>query len=154
VLLGEVVDFLDSQRKPITDKDRVPGPYPYYGANGKQDSVAEFIVDEPLVLLAKDGGHFGNLDRTIAYQVDGKFWVNNHAHVLRPTTRIDIRYLCRHLERYDVMPFVTGTTRGKLTKGAASRIPILLPRSPNNAALLPYSIALMQFDGNDKRRSP
>lgn len=127
VPLSEVVEFLDSQRKPITEKNRVLGPYPYYGANGQQDSVAGFIFNESLVLLAEDGGHFGDSDKTIAYQVSGKCWVNNHAHVLRPKKCIDIRYLCRHLERYDVTSFVTGTTRGKLTKSAASRIPLLLP---------------------------
>ncbi|MDB9446942.1 restriction endonuclease subunit S [Anabaena sp. CS-542/02] len=126
-LLSEVVEFLDNQRKAITERDRVKGPYPYYGANGQQDSVAEFIFDEPLVLLAEDGGHFGDPNKTIAYQITGKCWVNNHAHVLRPKDCIDIRYLYRHLERYDVTPFVTGTTRGKLTKSAASRIPIVVP---------------------------
>jgi type I restriction enzyme S subunit len=125
--LSEVVDFLDSKRKPITQKDRVPGPYPYYGANGQQDSVADYIFDEPLVLLAEDGGHFGDADKTIAYQVEGKCWVNNHAHVLRPKKDVDIRYICRHLERYDVTPFITGSTRGKLTKTAANNIPIALP---------------------------
>lgn len=78
-------------------------------------------------MLAEDGGHFGDPNKTIAYQIEGKSWVNNHAHVLRPKKRVDVRYLCRQLERYDVVPFVTGTTRGKLTKGAASRIPLLLP---------------------------
>ncbi|MDB9540953.1 restriction endonuclease subunit S [Anabaenopsis tanganyikae CS-531] len=126
-LLSEVVEFLDNQRKAITERDRVKGPYPYYGANGQQDSVAEFIFDEPLVLLAEDGGHFGDPNKTIAYQITGKCWVNNHAHVLRPKDCIDIRYLYRHLERYDVTQFVTGTTRGKLTKSAASRIPIVVP---------------------------
>jgi type I restriction enzyme S subunit len=125
--LAEVVDFLDSQRKPITQKDRLPGPYPYYGANGQQDSVNDYIFDEPLVLVAEDGGHFGDPQKTIAYQVEGKCWVNNHAHVLRPKQNIDIRYLCRHLERYDVTPFITGSTRGKLTKSAASKIPISVP---------------------------
>ncbi|WP_158303504.1 restriction endonuclease subunit S [Microcystis aeruginosa] len=125
--MSEVVDFLDSKRKPITQKDRVPGPYPYYGANGQQDSVADYIFDEPLVLLAEDGGHFGDADKTIAYQVEGKCWVNNHAHVLRPKKDVDIRYICRHLERYDVTPFITGSTRGKLTKTAANNIPIALP---------------------------
>jgi type I restriction enzyme S subunit len=125
--LSEVVDFLDSKRKPITQKERVPGPYPYYGANGQQDSVADYIFDEPLVLLAEDGGHFGDADKTIAYQVEGKCWVNNHAHVLRPKKDVDIRYICRHLERYDVTPFITGSTRGKLTKTAANNIPIALP---------------------------
>ncbi len=127
VPLGEVVEFLDSRRQPITKKNRIPGPYPYYGANGQQDSVADYIFDEPLVLLAEDGGHFGDPSKTIAYRVSGKCWVNNHAHVLRPGKKIDLSFLCRHLERYDVTAFITGTTRGKLTKSSASRIPLALP---------------------------
>ena len=127
VPLGEVVEFLDHLRKPVTAKDRVAGPIPYYGANGQQDSVADYIFDESLVLLAEDGGHFGDPTRTIAYHIEGKSWVNNHAHVLRPTDKIDIRFLCRHLERYDVTPFTSGTTRLKLNKNQASKIPIALP---------------------------
>lgn len=127
VELGDVVVFLDNLRKPVTAKDRKLGPYPYYGANGKQDNVSDYIFDEPLVLLAEDGGHFGDPLKTIAYKVDGKCWVNNHAHVLRPTNKIDIRFLCRHLERYDVRPFTSGTTRLKLNKAKASKIPLALP---------------------------
>jgi type I restriction enzyme, S subunit len=125
--LQEAVEFLDSERKPVTQKDRKPGPYPYYGANGQQDSVSDYLFDEPLLLLAEDGGHFGDPQKTIAYQVEGKCWVNNHAHVLRPKADFDIGYLRRHLESYDVTSFITGSTRGKLTKTAASRIPIMLP---------------------------
>lgn len=125
--IGDVVEFLDSKRRPVTESDRRPGPYPYYGANGIQGTIDEYIFDEPLVLLAEDGGHFGNPDRGIAYSISGKTWVNNHAHVLRPTSAIELAYLCRVLENYDVTPFVTGTTRGKLTKAGASEILIPLP---------------------------
>jgi type I restriction enzyme, S subunit len=78
--------------------------------------------------LAEDGGFFDEPNRGIAYQITGKSWVNNHAHVLRPKSdRIDISYLCRVLQNYDVSPFISGTTRSKLTKGQAEKIPIPLP---------------------------
>ena len=125
--LGEVVEFLDSKRRPVTESDRRAGPYPYYGANGLQDTIDDFIFDEPLVLLAEDGGHFGEPGRSIAYRISGKTWVNKHAHVLRPTSDIDLAYVCRVLENYDVTPLVTGTTRGKLTKAGATQIVIPLP---------------------------
>jgi type I restriction enzyme S subunit len=125
--LGELVEFLDSQRRPVTASDRTSGPYPYYGANGQQGTIDDFIFDEPLVLLAEDGGLFDQPDRGIAYRIYGKTWVNNHAHVLRPGKRLDIGFLFRVLENYDVTPFVTGTTRGKLTKAGASEIPIPVP---------------------------
>ncbi|MCX5964915.1 MAG: restriction endonuclease subunit S [Cyanobacteria bacterium] len=125
--LGEVVEFLDSKRRPVTESDRRAGNYPYYGANGQQGTIDDYIFDEPLVLLAEDGGHFGNPERGIAYQISGKTWVNNHAHVLRPKENIDLAFLCRVLENYDVTPFVTGTTRGKLTQAGAAGIPIPIP---------------------------
>jgi type I restriction enzyme, S subunit len=125
--LDEVVEFLDSKRRPVTESDRRVGPYPYFGANGQQGTIDDYIFDEPLVLLAEDGGHFNEPERGIAYRISGKTWVNNHAHVLRPKSNIDLAYLCRVLEHYDVTPFVTGTTRGKLTQAGASEIPIPLP---------------------------
>jgi len=127
VTLGDVVEFLDSKRKPITESERVSGPYPYYGANGIQDSVAEWIFDEELVLLAEDGGHFENPDRGVAYKISGKSWVNNHAHVLRPTNEVHIDYLKHVLKNMDLMPYITGSTRLKLNKSSAERIKIPLP---------------------------
>lgn len=126
-LLGDSVVFLDHLRRPITAADRESGPHPYYGANGQQDSVAGYIFDEPLILLAEDGGYFGDPERTIAYRVQGKCWVNNHAHVLRPKPGVDINFLCRLLERYDVTRFINGATRQKLNKGIAEQIPIAFP---------------------------
>ena len=125
--LGEVAEFLDSRRRPITASERIPGPYPYYGANGQQDSVESYIFDEPLILLAEDGGRFDQPDRGIAYAIEGKTWVNNHAHVLRPRAHAQLRYLVRVLENFDVTPWITGSTRAKLTKAGASKIQIPLP---------------------------
>ncbi|MDT8389641.1 MAG: restriction endonuclease subunit S [Lentisphaeria bacterium] len=125
--LDDVAEFLDSRRRPITAADRVPGPYPYYGANGQQDSVNDYIFDEPLILLAEDGGLFDQPDRGIAYAIEGKTWVNNHAHVLRPKTGVELRFLLRVLQNYDVTPWITGSTRAKLTKSGASKIQIPLP---------------------------
>ncbi|WP_213379405.1 restriction endonuclease subunit S [Allochromatium tepidum] len=128
--LGDVVEFLDSMRRPVTESDRRAGEYPYYGANGLQGTIDDFIFDEPLLLLAEDGGHFGSPDRGIAYRVSGKTWVNNHAHVLRPKACVDLGFLCRVLENYDVTPWVTGTTRGKLTQAGAAQIVVPLPPLP------------------------
>jgi type I restriction enzyme, S subunit len=126
VELSSIVEFLDHKRKPITESERVTGPYPYYGANGIQDYVADWIFDEELILLAEDGGHFEDPDRGVAYKISGKSWVNNHAHVLRPTN-VDVDYLKHILRNMDLMPYVNGATRLKLTKANASRIKIPLP---------------------------
>jgi type I restriction enzyme S subunit len=125
--LGEVVEFLDSKRVPITARDRKPGPYPYYGANGLQDHVADYIFDEKLVLLAEDGGNFEDPTRPISYLVEGKCWVNNHAHVLRATSAISPEYLNYQIAFANVSAFLSGTTRPKLTKSDASRIPLVVP---------------------------
>lgn len=125
--LGDVVEFLDSRRKPVKASERVPGPYPYYGANGQQGTINDFIFDEPLVLLAEDGGHFFNPVRGIAYKISGKTWVNNHAHVLKPKNGLDIDYLCLVLKNMDVTKHLTGSTRAKLTKAGASRILVPVP---------------------------
>jgi type I restriction enzyme S subunit len=125
--LGDVVDFLDSLRRPVKEADRKPGPYPYYGANGQQGTIEAYIFDEPLVLLAEDGGHFWEPHRGVAYRITGKTWVNNHAHVLRPRPGLDLAHLCRVLENYDLSPYVSGTTRGKLTQAAAAKVPIPVP---------------------------
>jgi type I restriction enzyme S subunit len=80
-----------------------------------------------LLLLAEDGGYFNSPGRGIAYRISGKTWVNNHAHVLRPRSQVDLAYLCRILENFDVSAFISGTTRAKLTKARASQLPIPLP---------------------------
>jgi type I restriction enzyme S subunit len=142
VELDDVVVFLDHRRRPITANERVAGNVPYYGANGQQDSVDGFLFDEPLVLLAEDGGHFGEPEKGVAYSIEGKSWVNNHAHVLRPTSRIDVGFLTRVLENRDLQPFISGSTRGKLTKASASKIPIPLPPLPEQrriAAILDHA---------------
>lgn len=126
--LGEVADFLDSKRRPVTASARIPGPYPYYGANGQQDSVNDYIFDDELVLLAEDGGYFGSKDRPVAYRISGKSWVNNHAHVLKnKQEEISIDFLGYSLKYYDVTPFVSGTTRAKLNKSQAAQIPLSVP---------------------------
>jgi len=134
--LEEVCEILDSKRVPITAKDRVAGPYPYYGANGVQDYVADYIFDDELVLLAEDGGHFGSADKPIAYRVSGKCWVNNHAHVLKAKECIEVDYLCYSLMFRDVSDIVNGATRQKLTQADMRKIEIpLLPIEKQKAVV-------------------
>lgn len=124
--LENVCEILDSQRIPITEKDRKSGIYPYYGANGVQDYIDDFIFDDELVLLAEDGGNFGSKDKPIAYRVSGKCWVNNHAHVLKAKDIIDIDYLCYSLMFYNTNGLVNGATRQKLTQSAMRQMLIPL----------------------------
>lgn len=123
--LEDLCQVLDSKRIPITANKRTPGPYPYYGANGVQDYINEYIFDDDLVLLAEDGGNFGSTDKPIAYRVSGKCWVNNHAHVLKPNNEINVDYLCYSLMFYNTGSLVNGATRKKLTQATMKtmRIP-------------------------------
>ena len=124
IFLEDCCEILDSMRIPITASDRKAGPYPYYGANGIQDYVDDYIFDEELVLLAEDGGNFGSKERPIAYRVSGKCWVNNHAHVLKPKSEIDVDYLCFSLMFYNTNGIVNGATRQKLTQAMMRKMTI------------------------------
>jgi type I restriction enzyme S subunit len=128
--LAECVDVLDSRRKPVNSKERASrkGPIPYYGATGQVGWIDDYLFDEELVLLGEDGAPFFDKSKPIAYIVDGKSWVNNHAHVLR--ARADVtsnRFMKYYLDSFDFDGYVQGSTRDKLTQGAMNAIPVVLP---------------------------
>ena len=125
--LGNVCDILDRLRKPITKRDRIAGPYPYYGATGVLDHVADYIFDEPLVLVGEDGAKW-RAGENSAFAIDGKTWVNNHAHVIRPQrNEILDDWLIYFLNASDLIPFVSGMTVPKLNQGRLREISIPLP---------------------------
>ncbi|MFM1926480.1 MAG: Type restriction enzyme specificity protein [Actinomycetota bacterium] len=125
--LGEITDCLDSKRKPVTASDRRFGSIPYFGANGQQGWIDAPLFDEPLVLVAEDGGHFENPARGVAYKIDGPSWVNNHAHVLRAGAGLHIEYLYRTLRHFNFVPFISGSTRAKLNQAQLNRVEIPVP---------------------------
>ena len=128
VKLGDICDILDSRRIPISEEKRIKGKYPYYGANGIQGYINDYIFDEELVLLAEDGGNFGSKTKPIAYKINGKTWVNNHAHVLKARNKIiSTDFLLYSLMFYDVTKLITGTTRKKLTRTGMEKITLFIP---------------------------
>lgn len=125
--LGSLCDVLDHRRKPITKSDREAGEYPYYGASGVLDHVAEYLFDEPLVLVGEDGAKWASGEST-AFAVSGKIWVNNHAHVLRPHRgQLIDQWLIFHLNHSDLSAFVSGLTVPKLNQGNLREIPVPVP---------------------------
>lgn len=125
--LGEVCDILDSKRKPITKGKRLSGEIPYYGATGCLDYVKDYIFDEKLVLLGEDGAKWGAGENS-AYIIDGKSWVNNHAHVLRPKRNIITDdYVVYFLNFENLLPFITGVTVPKLNQEKMRSILLPLP---------------------------
>jgi type I restriction enzyme S subunit len=124
--LGALCDVLDQKRKPITKRDRTAGEYPYYGATGILDYVSGYLFDEPLVLVGEDGAKWAPGEST-AFAVDGKCWVNNHAHVLRPhRDKVLDDWLIHFLNHSDLSRFVSGLTVPKLNQGRLREIPIPL----------------------------
>ena len=127
VKLADLCDILDNLRKPITKKDRVEGPYPYYGATGILSYVDDYIFDEKLVLVGEDGAKWGAGENS-AFKIDGKAWVNNHAHVVRPLReKLLDQWLIYYLNGQDLSDFITGMTVPKLNQGKLKEIPIPLP---------------------------
>jgi len=134
--LSVLCDVLDSRRKPITKKDRSPGPYPYYGATGILDYVEGYLFDEKLVLIGEDGAKWGAGDNS-AFSIDGKTWVNNHAHVIRPKrNKVLDKWLIYYLNGEDLSDFITGMTVPKLNQGKLREIPIPLPPIPEQQRIV------------------
>lgn len=124
--LGEVCDILDSQRKPVTQKDRKEGQYPYYGATGIQDYVDSYIFDGRYLLLGEDGAKWGAMDKS-AFIIEGKCWVNNHAHILKVHDCLIDTFAEYYLVFKDLDEYITGAIVRKLTQQALRDIPILVP---------------------------
>lgn len=134
--LGDVCDILDSRRKPITKSDRVSGSYPYYGATGILDHVHEYLFDEALILLGEDGAKWGAMEQS-AFSATGKYWVNNHAHVIRPhRDRLLDNWLIYYLNYSDLSPFISGLTVPKLNQGQMREIPIPVPPLPEQQRIV------------------
>ena len=125
--LGDVATNHDARRQPVKESDRRPGPYPYYGASGVVDWVDSYNFDGDYVLIAEDGENLRTRQTPIAFPATGKFWVNNHAHVLSGSSRITTRFLLYALLAADIAPFITGAVMPKLTQASLNRIQLTLP---------------------------
>ncbi|MCC5907174.1 MAG: restriction endonuclease subunit S [Balneolaceae bacterium] len=125
--LDEVCENLDRFRKPITKKDREEGPYPYYGASGIVDYVADYIFDEDLLLVSEDGANLLARTYPIAFSISGKNWVNNHAHVLRFDNLTSQRFIEYYLNSIKLDPWVSGMAQPKLNQRNLNSIPVPFP---------------------------
>ena len=127
VTLGELTDNFDAIRVPVKENDRRSGPYPYYGASGVVDHVDGFLFDGQYLLIAEDGENLRTRSTPIAFLATGKFWVNNHAHIVRGNGTADTRFLNYALAHHDISGYLTGSTMPKLTQGNLNRISLLAP---------------------------
>ena len=135
--LEEVANVYDKKRVPLNESQRqqMQGEYPYCGANGVLDYINDYIFDGDFVLLAEDGGYWGSFENS-AYLMRGRFWVNNHAHILQAKKGMsDSYFLMCQLNFLNINPFISGTTRGKLNQGTMKGIPLALPPLPEQRAI-------------------
>jgi len=136
--IEDCCDILDSYRKPITKSKRVKGVIPYYGATGLLDYVKDYIFDESLVLLGEDGAKWGAGEAS-AYEISGKTWVNNHAHVLRPhKDKIVNTWLIYYLNYENLSPYIKGITVPKLNQRSMCSIVIPVPPLSEQQRIVSY----------------
>ncbi|MFA5577827.1 MAG: restriction endonuclease subunit S, partial [Tissierellaceae bacterium] len=126
--LGECCEIEDNKRKPIKANNRIKGKTPYYGANNIQDYVEGFTHDGKYTLIAEDGSV--SLENYSIQYVEGKFWANNHIHVVKGNTKLNTKFLYHYLTSFNFIPFLTGSTRAKLNKSRMVNIPVPLPPLP------------------------
>lgn len=125
--LEKVVEILDGKRIPIKESEREKrhGPFPYYGASGVIDYIDDYIFDEKLLCLAEDGENLRSRVLPIAFTIEGKTWVNNHAHILR--VKIEHYFLEYFLNHLSFLKYVASTAQPKLNQKDMRSIPILVP---------------------------
>lgn len=125
-----VCQILDQYRKPITaDLRSQKGEilYDYYGASGAIDKIDDYTIDDHVMLIGEDGANLRMRNLPLMYEVKGKAWINNHAHILKPTEDTDFYYLFYALEALDISPYITGSAQPKLSQDNLKSIFIPMP---------------------------
>ena len=133
--IKHLTENFDGKRIPISAEKREDGKIPYYGATGVLDYVKDFIFNEELLLVGEDGAPFFEPFKDIAYIINGKSWVNNHAHVLRVIGNNLIKWLCYYLNIYDYGTVIKGSTRDKLNQDQLSNMFIAKPSIKDQTAI-------------------
>lgn len=136
--LEDVVDFLDGQRKPLEAGQRVSGKYPYYGASGIIDYVEDYIFDEELILLSEDGANILDRNYRVCFLAKGKYWVNNHAHVLRAMDGNVNGFICEQLETFDYRKYNSGGAQPKLNQATCRAIIMNMPSLPEQQKIADF----------------
>ena len=124
--LENCCNILDKMRKPVTKASRQAGEYPYYGANGIQDYVSEYIFDGTFILVGEDGSVVTPTGKPVVNWAEGKIWVNNHAHIVEETDDVMLRYLYHYIQTVDVRDLIHGNIP-KLNQGDFRQIKIPVP---------------------------
>ncbi len=134
--LDRISTNLDSRRVPITKGVRESGQYPYYGASGIVDYVADYIFDEDALLISEDGANLLARSTPIAFPASGRYWVNNHAHILKFESLTTQRFVELYLESIPLDDYITGAAQPKLSQRALNSIPIPVPPLPEQQRIV------------------
>lgn len=132
-----VVNY-DNKRIPLSRSVRKErgGQYRYYGATGVIDHIDDYIFDGKYLLLGEDGANLLSKIKDLSFIVEGKFWVNNHAHIVQANESIIVEYLNLYFNSLDITEYVTGTAQPKLNQANLNRIPILIPSLAEQLSLV------------------
>ena len=153
--LGDLVVIHDSRRIPLSkaERSRRQGPFPYYGAQGVIDHIDDFIFDGRYVLVPEDGENLRSRKSHIAYFAEGKFWVNNHAHIISaaPDVAID-RFIQSAIQATDIGAFVTGAAQPKLSQASLKRIELRIPDLKTQETIGDILDSLDDLIENNRRR--
>lgn len=127
--LSECVEILDYKRIPLSasQREKLKKIYPYYGAQGIIDYVEEYLFDGEYILVAEDGNNLKSLSENIATWAEGKFWVNNHAHILGQKKGYDLRYIYYALNALDLRGYITGSAQPKFNQENLAGVELNLP---------------------------
>ena len=129
VRFGELLITRDSERVPVSvsDRNKRAKIYDYYGATGIIDKIDDYLFDDELLLIGEDGANLLSRSTPIAFIAKGKYWVNNHAHVLDACCNLNLNYICYHINAISLAPYVTGTAQPKMNQENMNAIWIALP---------------------------
>jgi type I restriction enzyme S subunit len=119
----------DAERIPLSVDVRITrkGQYDYYGASGVIDSIDDYLFDKPLLLIGEDGANLINRSTPIAFIAKGKYWVNNHAHVLDGVTEGLLDYVSIHINAISLESYITGSAQPKMNQAKMNSIVLALP---------------------------
>lgn len=155
VQLGDVIDFFDARRVPLNSRQRAQrqGPYPYYGASGVVDYIDDFIFEGRYLLVAEDGENLNSRKLPVAFFAKGRFWVNNHAHIIRAKPdKADDEFLKHWFAQANISGYITGAAQPKLSQMNMKRIEIDLPPLPTQQCIAAILSAYDDLIENNTRR--
>ena len=151
--VGEIAENHDNLRKPIKsiDRDKIKGKIPYYGAAGIVDYINDYLFDGTYLLFGEDGENLLSRKVPQAFIVKGKFWVNNHAHILRVYDEFDINLIVNILESKKYDDIVYGSAQPKINKSDLNRIKIIIPKDIDEQKRISKSITTIDIEISTKQ---